>query len=261
MDARHHSTEVIAIANPRQGVGKSVVALNLAASLAIAEQRVLLVVLDPRSTVAVHSTPAIGIYEVLREGSALGAAIVPAPLQQLEVVLATPSLWQLDIELLQVRGRELRLRQALATATDLYDFVLIDCPSAAGLLTISALCAATRVIVPVAAATSICVEAEQLLQVVASVRRNLNPTLGGLHMVVNKAVVNRSTKQTDAEPRHLLPQIPVNTDIAAAAVLGMPAVLQAADSSGALVFRQLAATLLTTLAATPRSRAWEYGLR
>lgn len=238
---------VIAIASPRQGVGKSVVALNLAASLALAEKRVLLVVADPRHTVALQNTQHASLYEVLRDEVALGRAIVPAALQQLEIVPASPALWRLDVELLCVREREQRLRQALAAVVDLYDHVLIDCPSSVGLLTISALLAADRVIVPVGATTSVCIEAEQLLQIVTNVRHNLHPTLGGVHLVANK-VASRVGGEAQPHTGMLAVQIPASTDIATAAALGLPAVLQVADGVGAVAFRQLAAALLTSFA-------------
>lgn len=248
MSDRKHKTSVIAVANPRQGIGKSVMALNLAASLALAEKRVLLIVADPRHTVSLPHTSKVSLYEVLRDSLALGAAIVPAALPRLEVVPSTPSLWQLELELLYLRDREQRLRQALATVVELYDFVLIDCPSSSGLLTISALLAANKVVVPVAAASSICVEAEQLLQMVASVRRNLQPALGGVQLVANKVARVGTEAQPSAQPRSEA-QIPTSTDIATAAALGLPAVLHAADGVGAIAFRQLAAALLASCAA------------
>ena len=251
-----HRAIVIAVASPRQGMGKSVVALNLAASLALAEKRVLLVVADPRHTVATQNTVRASLYEVLRHELALGTAIVPVLLPQLEVVPSSPSLWQLEMELLYVRERELRLRRALAGVVDLYDFVVIDCPSSCGLLTISALAVADRVMVPLAAATSICVEAEQLLQVVADVRRNLHPALGGVDFLVNK-VVQKSGATRRPVSQLLQVQIPASTDIAAAAALGLPAVLHKADGVGAVAFRQLAAALLARLVVPEQATAQE----
>ena len=252
MSDRRHKAVVIAVASPRQGIGKSVVALNLAASLALAEKRVLLVVADPRHTVTMHNTSRATLYEVLRDGLALGNAIAPAALQQLEVVPSSPALWRLEIELLYVRERELRLRQALLAVVDMYDVVLIDCPSSSDLLTTSALLAADRVVVPISAASSMCVEAEQLLQMVASVRRTLQPALGGVHLVVNKAGKGATCGR---QVQHLLEvQIPASTDIATAAALGLPAVLHAADGMGAVAFRQLAALLLATLNKTTLGR-------
>ena len=243
---------VIAVANPRQGIGKSIMALNLAASLALAEKRVLLVVADPRHTLTLPNTSRSTLYEVLRDNVPLGSAIVPAAVPQLEVVPASPALWRLDAELLWVRERELLMRHALQQVNDMYDVVLIDCPSALDLLTINALLAADRVVVPVSAATSLCVEAEQLLQVVASVRHTLRPALQGVQIVVNKASKGATR---GGQVQHLVAtQIPASTDIATAAALGMPAVLHAADGAGAVAFRQLAAELEAsfTLAAQAR---------
>lgn len=245
-----HNAAVIAVANPRQGVGKSVVALNLAASLALTEKRVLLVVADPRHTVATQNTGRVTIYEVLREDVPLAKAVLPSPLQHLEIVPAAPALWRLDIELLRVKGRELLLSRALALVGDFYDFILIDCPSSSGLLTLSALAAAHTVIVPVAAAAPLCVEAEQLLQVITAVRRNLNTMLGGVHLLLNKSVPAAFARD-DATTRQLLPtSIPDSVDIAAAAALGLPAVLHVADGRGAVAFRQLTTTLLPVLSRT-----------
>ena len=248
MSDRKHKAVVIAVASPRQGVGKSVLALNLAASLTLAEKRVLLVVADPRHVVSLQNSNGLSLYEVLRDGVALGSAIVPAALQQLDVVPASPALWRLDMELLCVREREQRLRQALVAIVDGYDFVLIDCPSSAGLLTISALLAADRVVVPVGTVTSVCVEAEQLLQVVASVRHNLHPALGGVHLVANKIPPRAGGEATPRTAQLLSVQIPASTDIATAAALGLPAVLHVADGVGAVAFRQLAVALLASWA-------------
>ena len=254
MSDRKHKAVVVAVANPRQSVGKSVLSLNLAASLALAEKRVLLVVADPRQTVALQNSNCASLYEVLRDGGALGRAIVPAALQQLDVVPSSPALWRLDMELLCVRDREQRLRQALAAIVDCYDFVLIDCPSSAGLLTISALLAADEVVVPVGAATSVCVEAEQLLQMVASVRHNLHPDLGGIHLVANKTSPRAGGEAQPRTAQLLSVEIPASTDIATAAALGLPAVLHVADGVGAVAFRQLAVALLANLTTSTVAR-------
>ncbi len=245
MNSRQRKATVIAVASPRQGIGKSVVALNLAASLTLAEKRVLLVVADPRHTVALHTPKNTTLYEVLHDNIALSSAIAPAALPQLEVVPSSPALWRLEADLLCVKDRELRMQQTLLTVSTMYDFLLIDCPSALDLLALSALLAADKVIIPINATTSMCAEAEQLLRVIANLRRTLQPSLGGVHLVANK--VNKQTNHHHQPPLQLLAvQIPTSTDIATAAVLGLPTVLQAADSDGATAFHQLAKTLLAT---------------
>jgi chromosome partitioning protein len=146
---------VIAVVNQKGGVGKTTTAVNLSAGLAAVGQRCLVVDCDPQSnatrSLGVVETPARSLYDVLVEGDSLSAAdvVVGTSTPGLFVLPAAPDLAGAEVELVNMWGRETRLRQALAPLDEDYDFILLDCPPSLGLIAVNALVAAKGVIVPV----------------------------------------------------------------------------------------------------------------
>ena len=174
---------IIAIANQKGGVGKTTTAVNLAASLAAAEQRVLLVDGDPQG----NATSGIGLskddirettYEVLLDPAAVDAAIVrEVQFKHLDVLPATPDLAGAEVELVNSEHRERAMRGALELVSGQYDFILIDCPPSLGLITLNMLTAADALLIPLQCEYFALEGLSQLLNTVNLVQENVNPAL------------------------------------------------------------------------------------
>ncbi|MEA1902800.1 MAG: AAA family ATPase [Actinomycetota bacterium] len=173
---------VVALANQKGGVGKSTTAINLAASLAFQDQRVLLIDLDPQG----NATSGLGIekgsielsiYDVLLKEADISDAVEPTSVRNLFLVPATIDLAGAEIELVSMFSRETRLKTAISDATGDFDVVLIDCPPSLGLLTVNALTAAQDVMIPIQCEYYALEGLSQLLQNVDLVTSSLNPDL------------------------------------------------------------------------------------
>jgi chromosome partitioning protein len=173
---------VVALANQKGGVGKSTTAINLAASLAFQNRKILLIDLDPQGNASSglgidRGSIDVSIYDVLLKESPLEDAIEPTSVLNLFVVPATIDLAGAEIELVSMFSRETRLRGAIAQVDDDFDVVLIDCPPSLGLLTVNALTAAEEVLIPIQCEYYALEGLSQLLRNVELVTSNLNPGL------------------------------------------------------------------------------------
>ncbi|HVF75980.1 MAG TPA: AAA family ATPase [Acidimicrobiales bacterium] len=243
---------ILAIANQKGGVGKTTTAVNLGAALAELGYRVLVVDLDPQG----NATTGLGVnprnlessvYDVIMHDTPLEDCIEPTSLRNLFVVPATIDLAGAEIELVPAFSRELKLRKALATVMDDFDFALIDCPPSLGLITVNGLAAATEVVVPIQCEYYALEGLGQLLRNVNLVQGNLNPGLEVSAIILT--MYDARTKLADqvaTEVRtHFGPKVcrnivPRTVRLSEAPSFGQPIIVFDPTSRGAIAYRELA---------------------
>ena len=242
---------VYAIANQKGGVGKTTTAVNVAACIAEAGYPTLLVDIDPQANATVglgHSKYAApSVYDVLHGAASADDAIVPTAVEGLDLLPSHPDLAGATVELPREAGSEQRLRAALADVRGRYAFTILDCPPSLGPLTINALVAADRVIVPVQTEYFALEGLAGLLDTLSLVQRELNPrlTVGGMLLTMHDGRT-RLGRDVEREVREHFPDlvfdtvIPRNIRIGEAPSFGRPVIHHDPHCSGSEAYFELA---------------------
>jgi chromosome partitioning protein len=243
---------VLAIANQKGGVGKTTTAVNLGASLASLDYRVLVIDLDPQGNASTGlglnpRNMASSMYDVILHDLPLEDCTEPSSVRNLFVAPASLDLAGAEIELVPAFSRELRLKKAIGEVIDDYDFVVIDCPPSLGLLTVNGLAAATEVVVPIQCEYYALEGLGQLLRNVSLVQKNLNPALevSALVCVMYDARTKLSDQVVQEVRNHFGDKvcrtvIPRTVRLSEAPSYGQPIITFDPSSRGAIAYRELA---------------------
>jgi len=245
---------VFAVANQKGGVGKTTTSVNLAASLATAERRTLLIDCDPQGNASsgvgvAPRTAETTLYDVLIGRVPLSQAILRTQVPRLDVVAATQDLVAAEIELIDRADRALVLRQAMLGQLDDYACVVLDCPPSLGLLTLNALSAADRVVVPLQCEYYALEGLTHLMATIDRVKAAYNPALSVEGIVLTMfdgrtSLTHQVAKEVQAHFKVFDTIIPRNVKLSEAPSHGMPAVLYDVSSKGAQGYLSLAREIL-----------------
>jgi chromosome partitioning protein len=249
-------TRILAVTNQKGGVGKTTTSINLAASLAMAGRKVLLIDLDPQGNATMGSgvdkrTAVSTVYQVLLGSQSLAEARLKASANY-DLVPANRELAGAEVELIELPERERRLREAIRPIQAEYDYILIDCPPSLNLLTVNGLCAAQAVMIPMQCEYYALEGLSDLVQTIKKVRVSLNPALEieGLLRTMYDPRNTLAQQVSDQLQQHFGEKvyrtiIPRNIRLAEAPSHGVPALTLDRQSKGALAYLALAGEMLS----------------
>ena len=242
--------KIIAVANQKGGVGKTTTAINVSASIALDQHSVLLVDLDPQANATSGmgiQSPEATIYDCLMSKTLLDGAIVETAVSGLSMIPSHSDLVGAEVELSSVAGREEVLKTIIEKIPDDYEWIILDCPPALGLLTINALVAASSVLIPVQCEYYAMEGLGRLLGNVDRIKESINPQLEleGIVLTMHDSRINLS-RQVEKEIREYFEGkvyqtvIPRNVSLAESPSYGKPVLLYNAASSGSRAYIDLA---------------------
>ncbi|MBL7665406.1 MAG: ParA family protein [Bacteriovoracaceae bacterium] len=256
-------SKVIAITNQKGGVGKTTTAINLSACLAVAEKKTLLIDFDPQGNASVglgiekEKFEKANIYHALIGEESLESVIYPTAIPWLDIAPSDNNLIGAEIELVSAFAREAKLKAAIETVADKYDYIIIDCAPSLGLLTVNALNASNYYIVPMQTEYFAMEGLSQLLNTVRLIRSSLNPSLDLLGILLTMHDVrNNLSKQVASEiNKHFKEKvfnaiIPRNVKLSECPSFGKPIILYDINSKGSESYLNMAKEVIQALEKT-----------